>query len=638
MIRNSFTLRVLIISFLVLALPLLVDSFIFFQDSYFEAIREAKMELREVANFRTFALSEIQPIKQVLLKELIYLLEIGEKIEDKKFEDLTQKLSEMTRLGEDFQIFILSPSKGVEYTILAASDPEEVGSIFISYNNLKEILETKEGSFIRYIYSAEKKSYVPYIFMVRVIISPNTNKPAGFIMVTADIQKELFSVLDKRGESDHVQFALLNADGIVFAATNPQLDGQYFDVISPARREEIIKSRQLGAKTLPKNSLPVIRGEDPPFFEFIFNDQVQIAYRAFVPHIGISIVSYAAKEEFFGRAIQHFLFIYIIYGLILILGGGVAYWLSLWISRPLRQLSFLMGEVSRGNLDVRFREEPLGFEINILGGIFNDTIDTLLQNIQKAEDERVKKETYQKELAIGRQVQESLLPATTPEMEGAEVAGLYLPAKEVGGDFYGFQTKKNTSGEKVCILTVADAVGKGISSCLYSLSARSLFRAYGTLHDDIGTAMSLANNAFIRDTKESSMVITATIGMYHIDSKLFTYYSCGHVPAIVRRADGQLVTLAHSGMALGLKESEGYPTDSIQLKSGDLLLMYTRGLVEAANEKHQQFTERRVREALQTTHWSRAQEAADGLAQTLREFTGPTAQEDEVIIVVLKVE
>ena len=349
-------------------------------------------------------------------------------------------------------------------------------------------------------------------------------------------------------------------------------------------------------------------------------------------------MAFASKEEFFGVAVSHFLLIYTIYGLILIIGGGITYWLSLWISRPLRQLSFLMGEVSRGNLDVRFSEEPLGFEINILGRIFNSTIDNLLENIQQAEDERVKKETYQRELAIGRQVQQSLLPSKIPEVKGAEVAGIYLPAVDVGGDFYGYLSKKDASGEDVLIFGVADAAGRGISACLYSLSTRSLFRTYGTLYDDVGEILSMTNNAFILDAGDTGMFVTALFGIYHTESKIFTYYSCGHVPAIVRRSDGHLVTLAHSGMAMGLRESTPYSTDSIQLESGDILIMYTDGLLEAVNEKHQNFSDRRLRHILQTKQWQSAQEIVDCITAELQEFTRTTPQEEEVIIVALKIE
>jgi len=618
MIKQSFTLRVLVISFLVLAFPLLIDSFIFFQNSYYTAIKDAKMDLREAANFRAFTLTEIQPVKQVLLRELEYFLNF-----ELDSEKLSQELAQLTHDRENFQVFILDLEQN---KIIASSLPAYVGTFM-------QIIKAEEGSFVRYIYSHQEERFIPYTFVFRVIKSDE--KPIGILVVTADVEAQLNAVLSKDEKNKNVKFALLNPDGVAFASTDKTLIGSYFDPLSLERQKEIIASKQV---VLPLASVPVISGDDPLFFEFIFNDQVQIAYRAFTSDFGVSIVAYSSKEEFFEKAIRNFLFIYFVYGLILVIGGGVTYWFSLLISRPLTQLSYLMGEVSEGNLDVRFEREPLGCEINILGGIFNNTLVDLLENIQQAEDERVKKETYQRELAIGRQVQRSLLPSRVPKIKGAQVSGTYLPALEVGGDFYGYMPHFAKNGEETLVITVADAAGKGIFSCLYALSARSLLRSYTSLFDHPGEVLSLTNNAFMEDTGDTGMFVTMFTGIYHIESKILTYYSCGHVPPIVRRADGYLVTLEHSGMALGLKESKEYRSDSIQLESGDLVIFYTNGLTEAVNAKHQHFSERRLRNCLQHRKWPTAQEAVDGLRAELQTFTGSASQEEEVIIVALKVD
>lgn len=638
MIKQSFTLRVLVISFLVLALPLLIDSFLFFQNSYDDTIHEAKTDLREAANFRTFTLTEIQPIKQVLLKELIYLLNLGDQLPATDTNRLNQQLAEVAHIGGEFELFLLNLSKGDEFKIIAASSELFVDTFFTSFRRLDQVVDTGEGNFVRYIYDQEEKRYIPYVFLARVVKSNQTGEPAAILMARAEIEEELGSLLSTNGEKNKIDFAILNADGIVFAATDSNLTGNYFDPLTSVRKKEILESSQLGSRSLPLKPIPVIKGEDPPFFEFIFADQVQIAYRSFISDFGISVIAYSAKEEFFAKAVRHFLFIYSLYGVILVIGGGVTYWLSLWISRPLRQLSYLMGEVREGNLDVRFEKQRFGFEINILGEIFNNTLVTLLENIQKAEDERVKKEMYQREVAIGRQVQRSLLPSQVPKISGAEVAGTYLPANEAGGDFYGYLSRLSSVGEEILMISVADAAGKGISPCLYALSARSLFRTYARLIDDPADILSRTNNAFIADTGDTGMFVTIFAATYHAQSKILSYYSCGHIPPIVRRADGSLIHLEHSGIALGLKESKEYAADSIQLASGDLVLFYTNGLVEAINASRQPFSEKRLRQCLKNQKWTTAGQVVEGLTAELQSFTGSASQSEEVTIVALKIE
>ncbi|MCH9627759.1 MAG: hypothetical protein S4CHLAM2_14020 [Chlamydiales bacterium] len=638
MIKQSFTLRVLVISFLVLALPLLIDSFIFFQNSYDDTIDKAKTDLREAAHFRTFTLTEIQPIKQVLLKELIHLLNLEDQLPTTEPDHLSEQLAEAAHIGDEFELFLLNLSKGDEFKIIAASSETFVDTFFTSFRKLDRVVETGEGSFVRYIYDQEEKRYVPYVFLARVVSSNQTGEPAAILMARAEIEGQLGSLLSTAKEKNNIDFAILNADGIVFAATDANLVGNYFDPLTSVRKKEILASSQLGSRFLPPKPVPVIKGEDPPFFEFIFADQVQIAYRSFISDFGISVIAYSAKEEFFAEAVRHFLFIYSIYGVILVTGGGVTYLLSLWISRPLRQLSYLMGEVSEGNLDVRFEKQPFGFEINILGEIFNNTLVILLENIQKAEDERVKKEMYQREVAIGKQVQRSLLPSQVPKISGAEVAGTYLPANEAGGDFYGYLSRLSNAGEEILMISVADAAGKGISPCLYALSARSLFRTYARLIDNPAEILSRTNDAFTADTGDTGMFVTIFAATYHAQSKILSYYSCGHVPPIVRKVDGSLVTLEHSGVALGLQESSDFVSDSIQLASGDLVLFYTNGLTEAINDKGQSFSKKRLKQCLQRQKWTTAGQAVEGLTAELQSFTGSASQIEEVTIVALKIE
>ncbi|MCC5831939.1 MAG: SpoIIE family protein phosphatase [Chlamydiales bacterium] len=634
MIKQSFTLRVLVISFLVLALPLLVDSFIYFQNSYYDSIKKAKTDLRLSANFRAFTLIEIKPIKHVFLRELEYFLDIDD-LEDIDREKMSKEFAQITHMAGDFEIYLLDLGENATFKILVSSLERPQETSFTSYQVLPHIVRVGEGSFVRYMYSDEEKRYIPYIYIARTMKSKKTGNPIGIIMARAQIEEQLNSVLEAEG---NIRFALLTLDGIVFDATDKLLIGNYFDSISPTRQEEIIETRDMGPYTISLDSLSVIKGDDPPFFEFIFNNQIQIAYRAYIADFALSILAYSPKETLFGEALRHFLFIYSVYGLILVVGGGVTYWLSLWISRPLRQLSFLMGEVSQGNLEVRFENEPLGFEINILGGIFNNTLVNLLENIQRAEDERVKKETYQRELAIGRQVQRSLLPSEVPKISGAELAGTYLPALDVGGDFFSYISSRTKKGEDRLVINIADAAGKGISSCLYALSARSLIKTYSTLTDDPGEALSKTNNAFIADAGDTGMFVTMLTAYYHGNSRILSYYSCGHVAPFVRRSDGRLLKLEHSGMAIGLKESNGYQTDSIQLEAGDLVIFYTNGLVEAVNDRYQPFSENRLKSCLQQRKWTTAQEAVDGLTAELQTFTGNASQEEEVIIVALKVD
>lgn len=638
MLRGSFTLRVLAANFLLLALPLLIDSFIFFQNSYYETIRGAKKELREVTNLRTFGLVSSKPVKQVLLSELGYVIDISDRMEKGSFEALTRELVEIEALWNQYQIYVLELSNDGYHKIVASSNPVLVGTFFEAYDPFKVVIETGSGTFVRYVFSDETQDYVPYLFMAQVVTSKETGKRLGILMMSSNVESLLSTLLSPSPQLSTAKFAFLNGDGVVIESSDPRLMGRYFKAIPSKRRKQLLSSKQLGNLQLPDYPIPVVQDKDPSFFEFAFEGHIQIAYQVMIPEMKLSVVGYSPKEKFFSSAVRHFLYIYIIYSLILLIGGAVTYWLSLWISRPLRQLIHVMGEVRQGNVDVRFQEAPLGFEINILGQMFNHTLDNLLFNIQHAEDERVKKETYQRELDICREVQYSLLSPRLPESKAAMIAGLYLPASEVGGDFYYFYSKKSHQNEDMLAISVADVIGLGLSPCMYSLTERSLFRAYSTHFDDVGTIVNLTNHDFIRDIGEATTCSNLFLAFFHIDSNVLSYSICGTIPSMIKRKNGELIPLKQAGAAIGVNASSQYQSTSIPLYSGDILIAYTLGLLKITNSNQENLSENLLIEILQSTNWSTAQELVERVKTTIHEFTASIPQMEEGVFIALKID
>ena len=99
------------------------------------------------------------------------------------------------------------------------------------------------------------------------------------------------------------------------------------------------------------------------FFEFSWKGKTQIAYNANIPYMDLSILVYTPKANFFSRALDQYIPLYIVYVAILIIGVVAVILIGIWIARPFRQLSSLMDAVSKGNLDVKFKPQALGFEI-----------------------------------------------------------------------------------------------------------------------------------------------------------------------------------------------------------------------------------------------------------------------------------
>ena len=150
------------------------------------------------------------------------------------------------------------------------------------------------------------------------------------------------------------------------------------------------------------------------------------------------------------------------------------------LNYPLYSLTYVMEEIQSNNSSIRYKRDPFGFEINTLGETFNETVNTLLENKALAENERVKVEVYKKELALGEEIQKRLYVDKKTVVPELDLAVRYQPALEVGGDFCDLFLDKGR-----LILMIADAAGKGVEGCFYSLLGRSMLRIFSKEFSDV---------------------------------------------------------------------------------------------------------------------------------------------------------
>jgi len=636
MIKKSFPLRILMISFLVLALPLLVDSFIVFQSSYAEAIAKVKRNLQEIATFKGFQLAEAKPISQKILKAVDHIIAAERKANPEV--SLDKVLENIAEAAPEFEFSILHNSKNNLYKAVASNKANLIGDIYESYHQFPSIFEDGSGAFLRYIYDPASGAYLPYIFVARVIEPVEKGEEQKVLLLaTFAITSTLKEVLDfSKFSGGPYTISIVHRSGIVFASSNPEMIGQYFKPINKERYQELKDRNNLSTLHIADAPLTVIQRKNSDFFEYIFDGSVQLAYTKSIPNIWGAVVISSPKALLFGREVQKFFLLYLFYAIILLIGGGVTFWLTAWLSRPLRELSFVMGEVSLGNLDVRFEPRPLGYEINYLGTSFNATLKSILDNIQRLEDERVQKMTYQREIALGRSVQNTLISEISLPTSAVEMQGRYRFAQEVGGDFYDYGMLSSDSENNV-FMVIADSVGKGISACLYSLAARSFIRTYATLLSEVGEILSHANNAFLKDTGETGTFIAVQMGVYSPKTGIFSYYSCGHTPGLVLREDGQIEELVQTGEAMGVAKSSAYRSHAIKLHAGDKVLFYTDGLLESTNSQGQLFSKERLYKLLQEKKGQSAKELVDALLYAFNEFMEGAIEEEEMTLLVMRV-
>ncbi len=207
-----------------------------------------------------------------------------------------------------------------------------------------------------------------------------------------------------------------------------------------------------------------------------------------------------------------------------------------------------------------------------------------IRNVALAE-EAAERRRMEEELALARRIQVALLPAHVPEIPGYEIRGGNVPSRGVSGDYY--EVLERNDGRE-CVLLVADVSGKGIAASLLTASIEALSASPiedGLAPDEIFTRLS--RQLYRRTPPEKYATAFAAVVAAE-DGKL-TYANAGHNPALLVRAGGEIETLGATGPPVGLLPVAAYHVEEKRLGAGDLLVLYTDGIVEAVDPDDEEY-------------------------------------------------
>jgi serine phosphatase RsbU (regulator of sigma subunit) len=252
----------------------------------------------------------------------------------------------------------------------------------------------------------------------------------------------------------------------------------------------------------------------------------------------------------------------------------------------------------------------------------------------QAREERLKQQAHareriEQELHVARRIQQASLPEAVPALEGWEIYPSYLPAREVGGDFYDFlELEDGRLG-----LVVGDATGKGVPAALVMSTTCGMIRAVTQASDySPGEVLQRVNEA-LATRIPANMFVTCFYGVLDPGTGSFAYANAGHDLPYVRRG-GYAEELMARGMPLGLMPGMSYEEKEIILGAGDRALFYSDGLVEAHNSEGEMFGFPRL-QSLVAEH-AQGEPLVDFLMEELYSFTGMRwEQEDDITLVTL---
>jgi serine phosphatase RsbU (regulator of sigma subunit) len=317
----------------------------------------------------------------------------------------------------------------------------------------------------------------------------------------------------------------------------------------------------------------------------------------------------------------------------LVLLRVLGYFFARRLARPIEILSRSAEEVARGDLGVRV---PINSDDEI--GQLSRNFNQMVRGLQEREKVRL----LEFELEKGRQIQRDFLPQRLPQLPHWKIAAFFDPARQVSGDFYDvFPLSNGHVG-----LVIADVCDKGVGSAFYMALFRSLIRIYAeqpvlTANQDDANpqaylqAMKRTNDYIARNHGQDAMFATAFFGVLDPDSGRLWYINAGHEPLFVVRAGAIRHKLAHTGPALGLSEAVVYQSATVTLRTGEMLMGYTDGVIDARSPEDEMFSRRRL-QALLAQPTAGAAELLEQVKTALFGFIGKAPRYDDVTMIAVQ--
>ena len=300
--------------------------------------------------------------------------------------------------------------------------------------------------------------------------------------------------------------------------------------------------------------------------------------------------------------------------------------LSGGMTRNLSRLTDGAHRLARGDFSVRVPVRS-GDEFGQLAQSFNQ----MAADLESHQKLVVEQERLHRELELCRRIQTEMLPRTPLRLDLAEVKGISIPAREVGGDFFNYFVLP----EGDLALVVGDVSGKGVSAALLMANIQATLRARMPLERDLARLVDTIDREVDASTP-GGVYVTLFVAILDHERKVLRFINAGHNPQFVLRAGGGLDRMPSAGLPIGLFAGHGYSEREMALGEGDLLFFYTDGMVETENEAGEMFGAERLETLLGEATRDNVDEILDRIEHTVRRFRGSADLFDDATMMALR--
>jgi sigma-B regulation protein RsbU (phosphoserine phosphatase) len=292
---------------------------------------------------------------------------------------------------------------------------------------------------------------------------------------------------------------------------------------------------------------------------------------------------------------------------------------------------YVDGETARAQRRIQWIRWLILVSLGVTIGLGGSSVWGLARGLRAEQARRA----HEAHMLAARRIQERLLPDTAPETPGFDIHSVWHPAEFAAGDYFDYLHFSDGSLGMV----VGDVTGHGIGPALLMASTRAYLRSVAQTHVDLGDILTLANSVLARDIEEGRFV-TLLLGRIDLQSKSLTYVNAGHPSGYVLDESGNVkASLKSTGLPLGVSADFRFtPGEPIPLTPGDIIVLFSDGVVEATSPEGGSFGVQRALDVFRANRTKPAREIAESLYQVVSKYARPGTLTDDFTATVVKVE
>ena len=301
--------------------------------------------------------------------------------------------------------------------------------------------------------------------------------------------------------------------------------------------------------------------------------------------------------------------------------------------------SLISAPINRHNVNIGYivalRSKPIQFDEDEIRPLqaFAQYAAIAFENAKLIE-ESIEKERLESELKVARDIQYKILPRHIPQYNHLEISSVFVPAFEVGGDYYDFFPIDD------CKLgfVIADVSGKGISAAFIMAEVKGIFESLASTFSNPRDIL-ISANSILKNSLDKKSFVTAIFGIFDCRSSKMTISRAGHVPMYICRAQ-KLSKIIPNGIGLGMEKTdifESYLKEiDIELENNDLIVLFTDGISEAKNKNMEEFGYSRLENLICTNSDLSVDDLSKVIMKEVSVFSKDYQQHDDITLILFK--